>query len=137
MAPVSPAACLLAQRNGQTGAGESQGLLSKDYAAARRKLISETQAMDTAEPGDPHAYSGRPGVPAANPTSGGVGQGGSLQRTEDYYDSPDTTSFSVLDQAGNAVCCTPTIGEGFGTRVVCGETGMLLNNGLRIGSTSP
>ena len=95
-----------------------------------------------------------------------MGPGGQRPRSEKYYDSPDTTSFSVLDAEGNAVCCTPTvllqykchfsiekshfsgvfssffldfqqIGEGFGTRVVCGNTGMLFNNGMRIGSTSP
>mmetsp|Transcript_705 Transcript_705/g.1021 ORF Transcript_705/g.1021 Transcript_705/m.1021 type:complete len:713 (-) Transcript_705:59-2197(-) len=61
----------------------------------------------------------------------------SSQRTEDYYDSPDTTSFSVIDKWGNCVCCTITIGEGFGTRCVAGNTGLLFNNGIRIGSTSP
>jgi len=57
--------------------------------------------------------------------------------TEEYYDSPDTTSFSVVDQWGNCVCCTITIGEGFGNRCVVGDTGLLFNNGMRIGSTCP
>jgi|EP01046_Picozoa_sp_COSAG06_P027795 gamma-glutamyltranspeptidase/glutathione hydrolase len=120
------------------------GLLSKAYAEHRRALISETSAMDTAEPGDPYAFGGVGGAGdsggvASNGVAGraAVGPGGQRQRSEVYYDSPDTTSFSVLDVDGNAVCCTPTIGEGFGTRVVCGETGMLFNNGMRIGSTSP
>ena len=35
------------------------------------------------------------------------------------------------------VVCTPTLGSLWGTGVVVGETGLLLNNGTRIGSTSP
>jgi gamma-glutamyltranspeptidase/glutathione hydrolase len=35
------------------------------------------------------------------------------------------------------VGCTPTLGGLFGSNVVVGNTGLLLNNGMRIGSTSP
>jgi gamma-glutamyltranspeptidase/glutathione hydrolase len=42
-----------------------------------------------------------------------------------------------VDQYGNAVSCTPTLGGGFGAGVVVGNTGLLLNNGMRLGSTSP
>ena len=90
------------------------------------------------EPGDPASFAaanGGSGVSSA--AAAGGGGGGVIQRTEEYYDSQDTTSFSVLDSQGNAVCCTPTIGEGFGTRVVVGDTGLIFNNGMRIGSTSP
>lgn len=92
------------------------GLLSKEYAALRRALISENSAMKTAQPGDPYMFNG------GDISSGGVSSnnvvgrapvkpGGKRLRSETYYDSPDTTSFSVLDAAGNAVCCTPTIGR--------------------------
>lgn len=95
------------------------GLLSKEYAAHRRTLISENSAMKTAEPGDPYAFGGGGGCAgstggvAANNVAGraSVKPGGKRLRSESYYDSPDTTSFSVLDQDGNAVCCTPTIGR--------------------------
>lgn len=97
------------------------GLLSKEYAAHRRTLISENSAMKTAEPGDPYAFGGvdgrrfpgSNGRVAANKVAGraAVKPGGKRLRSESYYDSPDTTSFSVLDQNGNAVCCTPTIGR--------------------------
>ena len=48
-----------------------------------------------------------------------------------------TTSFSIVDRFGNAVGCTPTLGGLFGNNVVVGNTGLLLNNGMRLGSTSP
>ena len=48
-----------------------------------------------------------------------------------------TTSFSVADPYGNVIAGTPTLGSGFGTAVVVGNTGMIFNNGTRIGSTSP
>ena len=48
-----------------------------------------------------------------------------------------TTSFSVADEFGNVISVTPTHGGGFGTGVVVGRTGLLFNNGTRIGSTSP
>jgi gamma-glutamyltranspeptidase/glutathione hydrolase len=44
---------------------------------------------------------------------------------------------SAVDSDGNAICVTTTVGGGFGTFVVMGDTGLLCNNGLRIGSTSP
>ncbi len=56
---------------------------------------------------------------------------------EDYEIERDTTSFSIIDPEGNAVSCTPTIGGGWGNGVVVGNTGLLLNNGMRLGSTSP
>ena len=59
-------------------------------------------------------------------------------RFDDNYETErDTTSFSIVDQYGNAVACTPTLGGGFGAGVVVGNTGLLLNNGDRLGSSSP
>ena len=49
----------------------------------------------------------------------------------------DTTNISITDSEGNAVGVTTTLGGGFGTCLVMGETGMLCNNGLRSGSTAP
>ena len=48
-----------------------------------------------------------------------------------------TTSFSIVDKFGNAIGVTPTLGGLFGNNVVVGNTGLLLNNGMRLGSTSP
>lgn len=102
------------------------GLLAKDYAARRRALIDPARAMAFPEPGTPS------GAPAPARASG---LGPSF---DDRYDAEQhTTSFSVVDRAGNAVGVTPTLGGLFGNNVVVGRTGLLLNNGMRLGSTAP
>jgi gamma-glutamyltranspeptidase/glutathione hydrolase len=105
-------------------------LLSKEFAAERGKLI-------------------QPGKSIAYPSWGELPQGTATAQVatsetpkgprfnDDYEIEHDTTSFSIVDPFGNAVACTPTIGGGFGNGVVVGNTGLLLNNGMRLGSTSP
>ncbi|MBY3239439.1 gamma-glutamyltransferase [Rhizobium laguerreae] len=44
--------------------------------------------------------------------------------------APCTTSFSVVDKAGNMVNVTQTLLSKFGSRVVSPSTGMLMNNGI-------
>jgi gamma-glutamyltranspeptidase/glutathione hydrolase len=56
---------------------------------------------------------------------------------EEYDGEQHTTSFSIVDAFGNALGVTPTLGGLFGNNVVVGNTGLLLNNGMRLGSTSP
>jgi gamma-glutamyltranspeptidase/glutathione hydrolase len=101
------------------------GMLSKEYATLRRRLIDPARAG-----GYPAA-----GSPAGAPATSRVVSGPVLG--EHYQRSYDTTSFSVVDPEGNAVACTPTLGGNFGNMVVMGGTGLLLNNGMRLGSTSP
>ena len=105
-----------------------EGLLSKEYAETRRALMNERTAIAYPEGGVPPgtaATDAAPGVlSAANPTASRSFAG-------------STTSFSVVDGAGNAVACTPTHGGMFGTAVVVGGTGLTFNNGTRIGSTAP
>ena len=43
-------------------------------------------------------------------------------------EKPETTSYSVLDSAGNAVAVTYTLNGGFGAGVMAGDTGFLLND---------
>ncbi len=43
-------------------------------------------------------------------------------------EKPETTQYSVADQAGNAVSVTYTINGAFGALAVAGDTGFLLNN---------
>jgi gamma-glutamyltranspeptidase/glutathione hydrolase len=48
----------------------------------------------------------------------------------DGHESPETTHFSVVDAAGNAVACTYTLSAGFGAKVVIPRTGILLGNAM-------
>jgi gamma-glutamyltranspeptidase/glutathione hydrolase len=106
------------------------GMLSKSYATERRRLIESSRAIAFPAAGTPAADNSSDAtvMPRADEPR---------PRFADEAQDGHTTSFSVVDQAGNAVVITPTLGSGFGTGVVVGSTGMLLNNGMRIGSTSP
>jgi gamma-glutamyltranspeptidase len=79
-----------------------EGLLSKEYAAERRKLIDPQRAA----PPD-SVLAGRPRG-AAPPE--------------------DTTCFVVVDGEGNAVCQLQSLQGGFGSALVAPGTGVLLNN---------
>jgi gamma-glutamyltranspeptidase/glutathione hydrolase len=106
------------------------GLLSKAYAQSRGKLIEPGKAMLYPSWGDPLKFAGVDAAFFQRPSAG-------PQFADNYEIDRDTTSFSIVDQYGNAVACTPTLGGGFGAGVVVGNTGLLLNNGIRLGSTSP
>ena len=108
-----------------------EGMLSKSYADSRRKLIETNKAMTYPGWGDPPKSKSAAPLALLQPPA-------SAPAFADNYDPHgDTTSFSIVDQFGNAVACTPTIGGGFGNGVVVGNTGLLLNNGVRLGSSSP
>jgi gamma-glutamyltranspeptidase/glutathione hydrolase len=101
------------------------GLLSKPYASARSVLIDMSKAGAYPEPGAPDGKS----------STSAPGSGKAF--AEDYDGEQHTTSFSIVDKFGNAIGVTPTLGGLFGNNVVVGNTGLLLNNGMRLGSTSP
>lgn len=101
------------------------GLVSRDFADVRRRLFDPARAIAYPPAGTPE------GAPASSPQAAGPA-------FDEHYDGElHTTSFSIVDRFGNAVGCTPTLGGLFGNNVVVGSTGLLLNNGMRIGSTSP
>lgn len=102
------------------------GMLSKPYAATRSALIDAAKAGAYPDPGTPE---GRPATSAP--------QDGGPAFPERYDGEQHTTSFSIVDRFGNAIGVTPTLGGLFGNNVVVGTTGLLLNNGMRLGSTSP
>ncbi|MBI4485222.1 MAG: gamma-glutamyltransferase, partial [Acidobacteria bacterium] len=104
----------------------SAGMLSKEYATQRRALI------DMAKVG-PYP---QPGTPAGTAATAGRAAHARLF-PEEYDGEVHTTSFSIVDGFGNAIGVTPTLGGLFGNNVVVGNTGLLLNNGMRLGSTSP
>jgi gamma-glutamyltranspeptidase/glutathione hydrolase len=85
-------------------------LTSKAYAAHLRSLISRNRARPAAEIG--------PGDLAP-------------------YERPETTHFSIVDAAGNAVANTYTINFSYGTGLVAEGTGILLNNELDDFSAKP
>jgi gamma-glutamyltranspeptidase / glutathione hydrolase len=105
------------------------GLLSKSYAESRRKLIDEKKAIAYPSWGNPSQFDAAETAMLQRPKGPAF--------PDNYETERDTTSFSIVDQFGNAVACTPTLGGGFGAGVVVGNTGLLLNNGIRLGSTSP
>ena len=74
-------------------------LLSSEHAAATRKHIG-----DRATPSDTLA----PGIAP--------------------HEQMETTHYSVIDRAGNAVAVTYTLNGSFGAGVMAGDTGFLLNN---------
>jgi gamma-glutamyltranspeptidase/glutathione hydrolase len=86
------------------------GLISKEYADDLRSLIDTERATASAtiRPNDP--------LP---------------------YESDQTTHFSVVDAAGNAVANTYTINFSYGTGLVAEGTGILLNNEMDDFSAKP
>ncbi len=53
------------------------------------------------------------------------------------YESNQTTHFSVVDQAGNAVAVTYTLNTYFGSGIVAGSSGILMNNEMDDFSAKP
>ena len=102
----------------------TQQLLSKEFALQRGKLMEAGKAI---------AYPGWGELPSV--TTAKLEMAKTPAFNDDYEIERDTTSFSIVDPFGNAVAGTPTIGGGFGNGVVVGNTGLLLNNGMRLGST--
>ncbi len=86
------------------------GLISKDYAGVLVKEIDTQRARpaDDIKPGDP--------LP---------------------FESTETTHYSVVDQAGNAVATTYTLNFSYGSGIIANGTGILLNNEMDDFSAKP
>ena len=99
------------------------GMLSKQYAAERARLIDPERAAGVVGHGDPWSYqpanSRRRGKAAASP--------GAMQPATAIPEE-DTTCFVVVDRWGNAVCQLQSIQSSLGSSIVAGDTGILLNN---------
>jgi gamma-glutamyltranspeptidase/glutathione hydrolase len=104
-----------------------KGMTSKEYAALRASMINMASAMQYPGPGDLRPFDNLAPPPPLLPAP--------VEDEEMLYN--ETTSLSVVDRDGNAVAVTTTLGGGFGTFEVVGNTGLLFNNGMRIGATSP
>ena len=96
------------------------GMLSAEYAEERAATIDRERARENVAAGDPWRHQ------SAKPrrTPAGVGARRRGPRTE----QEDTTCFVIADRAGNAVCQLQSIQSGWGSSLVAGDTGVLLNN---------
>lgn len=102
-----------------------EGLLSKEYAASRFALINSDTVMEEPEPGDAWDFQNRapdeskrffrPGVRTGSGSP--VPTGGS-----------ETTHFCVVDRWGNSVGELQSIQTMFGSCLIAGSTGILMNN---------
>jgi gamma-glutamyltranspeptidase/glutathione hydrolase len=101
------------------------GLLSRAYADERRNLIRLDQAGQF-DAGDPWAHQELTPEPG-KATAGGLGGD----------DSACTTHHSHVDQAGNFVSWTQSLGDAFGSALVVPGYGFLLNNAMKLFDPRP
>ena len=95
-----------------------EGLLSKDYARERRKLIDPNKASLELRPGSPEKF-----LSTMHPTDrplhinldGGASHDG------------DTSYIAIVDKDRNMVSFEPSLHSSFGTGVVMGDTGLIFN----------
>ena len=90
------------------------GLLSKEYARERAALIDPGRAAAGVQAGDPWR---RQGSSSQGPSKLRIGA-----------EREDTTCFCVVDRWGNAVCQLQSIQSQWGSSLIAGDTGILLNN---------
>jgi gamma-glutamyltranspeptidase/glutathione hydrolase len=94
------------------------GLLSKDYARERRKLIDPAKASMELRPGSPEKFTGD-----ASPLDRPVRE----ILDGDASHTGDTSYIAVVDKDHNMVSFEPSLHSSFGTGVVMGDTGILFN----------
>ena len=94
------------------------GLLSKEYAKDRRKLIDMHAASLALRPGSPEKYMSD--APAA-------GRRAVVVREGDADYEGDTSYIGVVDKDRNMVSFEPSLHSSMGTGVVMGDTGILFN----------
>lgn len=96
-------------------------LLSKDYAALRRKLINDDRASLDYTPGDPAAM--KPLLAGVEKMPAHESQVSPLERAN------DTTCVNVIDKDGNLFSATPS--GAWLPAVVAGDTGVLMGQRLQ------
>ncbi len=95
-----------------------EGLLSKEYASERRKLIDLQRASTEFRPGTAELFI-KNGKPVERPID--------VDMKSDADHSGDTSYLAVVDQEHNMVSFTPSLHSAFGTGVVMGDLGFILN----------
>jgi gamma-glutamyltranspeptidase/glutathione hydrolase len=106
-----------------------RGLLSPEYAAARRKLIG-AQAFLSYRPGDPFAFDPEVKAPAVRYTPHSQGE---APKTE----PGDTTCVDAVDRDGNLFSATPSSGWLLGGAFIAGDTGVPLSNRMQVFDLDP
>ncbi|MBM3811065.1 MAG: gamma-glutamyltransferase [Acidimicrobiia bacterium] len=93
------------------------GLLSKEYAAERRKLIDMRRASREFRAGEPERFMNIPPLhrPVEVNISGNADHEGG------------TSYITVVDQHRNAITFTPSLHSGFGTKLVIADLGFSIN----------
>ncbi len=111
------------------------GLLAKEYARERARLISPGKAATAVSEGDPWPHNGRGPDKSKTyytPQTGLVRAGEApvpvRRRQKVGSKESDTTHFCIVDRWGNAVGELQSIQMAYGSGVVAGRTGILLNN---------
>ncbi len=105
------------------------GLLSPEYAAARRKLIG-TEASLEHRPGDPYAFDREVKAPAVRYVPHSQGE---AARAE----PGDTTCLDAVDRDGNLFSATPSSGWLLGGAFIAGDTGVPLSNRMQVFDLDP
>lgn len=105
----------------------AEQLLSKNYAAMRRKLIDERRASLDQRPGDPANMKALLAsvTPIANHT----------EPVPEILKANDTTCVNVIDKDGNMFSATPS--GAWLPAVVAGDTGVLMGQRLQSAVTDP
>ncbi len=95
------------------------GLLSKEYAAARRKLVDPAKAAVDFRPGDVAPFAGAAYEPVDRPRD--VNLRGNADHTG------DTSYIAVVDRERNMISFTPSLHSAFGTKIVIANLGFIFN----------
>ena len=96
-----------------------EGLLHKDYAAERRRLIDAAHASIELRPGDPSKYMRHPGDFVDYPYH--------VTMAGDASHQGDTSYLAVVDRNRNMVSFEPSNHSEWGTKVVIGGLGLIFN----------
>ncbi|NDQ57177.1 MAG: gamma-glutamyltransferase [Acidipila sp.] len=118
-----------------------RGLTDPRYAAERRASIDPQRASSSAEihAGNPAPFEA-PGQPVGWRQVEGASPRGALEpmrwSERELAHSDDTTHFSIVDSAGNAVANTFTLNDSFGAAITVSD-GFLLNDTMDDFTTQP